>query len=415
MKINYLIEKSTQIQRNIEKDGLERFDLRDIRWIPFLLKKNKVSKITRKIVLLTEEMFPILIRKLLKIEKKLWPTTYSFLGNAYLLAEKKQISFGQKISSIDLANKCIDEYIKDENDVNSWWGDKPHIGFDERVTIKNINKRPTILMHALTRCNIFLLNVGKEYNIERYIDIAYQTALMVMNQYEIINFEDGSKSISYFYNTKDCTININSEFAHWLSMLPKEKHNKETKEMMDGMIKLLINEQNEDGSWYYFSKWHMKEYKEKPSCDCHHSATVLYNLLNILKCEYLNENQRVQIINCVNKGMRFLIDNFFDKEGNGKTLLNRNRIAGPVQYSEAIYAMCEYIKNKSVDIYIKKDIKELLPLILENNLKLINKKNGSVPSEKVLKWKNINSIRWGNGPILQSIMTYIEIEDEIGR
>lgn len=413
MQKNDLIKTAQLIQKNIEMYGWKRYDLRDTRWIPFLLKKNIVIQYTRKLILLMEEFFPILIRKILKVKKKLWATTYSFIGNAYLLAEKRNIDFGQKMKSTDIADMCLKEYLIDEKDVNTWWGDNPHIGFGGTATKETLDKRPTILMHALTRCNIFLLNVGKQYNLNEYIDIAYRSAVMVMKQYEIIDFGDGSKSISYFYNSRDCTININSEFAHWISMIPEEKIDQEMKDMFFGMLNLILKEQNEDGSWFYFSKWHMKEYSEKPSCDCHHTATVLFNLLNITKCSYLTEENKEKIIKSINKGVSFFISNFFQENGKGKTEIGKKREAGPVQYSESIYALCEFIKNEKVDDKIKKEVKALLPNILQQNLNLINKRNGSAPSEKIIKWKKLNSIRWGNGPILQSIMSYLEIENEI--
>ena len=159
----------------------------------------------------------------------------------------------------------------------------------------------------------------------------------------------------------------------------------------------------------------MKNYSEKPSCDCHHTGTVLYNLINILKCDYLDKEIKNSILHAVNRGMEYYVNTFFDmNSGKAITELGYRRSAGPVQYSEAIFAFCEYLKlNIEVEKSVWYQVKSLLPKVIEQNVRLINKKNGSAPSEKIIKWKNMNSIRWGNGPVLQAIMSYLSIYDEI--
>lgn len=408
-----LLNIANLINENIEKYGLERYDLRDTRWIPFLLKKNHFNAIIRKLVLFIEEFCPVLLRKILGVKKKCWPTTYTFLGNAFYLAEKNKINIKTKYNSTTLMNLCLDQYVNSENQ-NEWWNEEPHIGI-YNATIEVGDKRPTLLMHALTRCNIMLLELGKFYDNPKYMDIGIKSAQLVLKQYQIIDFEDGTKSISYFYNTYDCTININSEFAHWLSLIPLEKHTADTIDMFKSITRLLLKEQNEDGSWYYFSKWHMNNYSEKPSCDCHHTGTVLYNLINILKCDYLDEEIKNDILISVNNGMAYYTKTFFNlNSGKAITELGYKRPAGPVQYSEAIFAFCEFLmlKNQADESEWNK-VKNLLPKAINQNISLINKQNGSAPSEKIIKWKNMNSIRWGNGPVLQSLISYLSIYDEI--
>lgn len=408
-----LFQVADTISENIDKYGLDRYDLRDTRWIPFLLKKSYFNSIMRKAVLFLEEFFPVLLRQTLGVNKKCWPTTYTFLGNALFLAEKNKINIRTKYSPIMLMDLCLNEYVNTEEQ-NKWWNDEPHIGI-YNATIEVGDKIPTLLMHALTRCNIMLLNFGRYYNNPRYMDIGTKSAEFVLRQYQIIDFKDGTKSISYFYNSYDCTININSEFAHWLSLISFDRHTTETLDFLNSIIRLLLKEQNEDGSWFYFSKWHMKNYSEKPSCDCHHTGTVLYNLINILKCDYLDKDFKNAISLTVNKGMEYYINTFFDmSSGKAITELGYRRPAGPVQYSEAIFAFCEYLMlNVGVEKSVWHQVKNLLPKVIEQNVCFINKRNGSAPSEKIIKWKNINSIRWGNGPVLQAIMSYLSIYDKI--
>lgn len=413
MRNTRILDVAELISKNIENYGLERYDLRDTRYIPFLLVKKPLNIILRKTMLLLEEFVPITIRKILGIEKKCWPTTYTFLGHAYYLAEKNNIKIKVKYNAIKLVDMCLNKYVNTSNQ-KGWWKDEPHIGM-YNASIDVGKKIPTLPMHFLTRCNIMLLTLGKYYSKANYVNIGVKSALLTLKQYQVIDFQDGTKSISYFYNTKDCTININSEFAHWLSLIPLDMHTEQTLDMLHSIIRLLIKEQNPDGSWYYLSKWHMEEYREKPTCDCHHTATVLYNIINILKCDYIDKEIQETLINVLNKGMSYFIYSFFNLEsGRAITQLGYKRTAGPVQYSEAVFAFCDFLTtNINVDKSLWLEIKKLLPKVMEQNIKLINQNNGSAPSEKIIKWKNINSIIWGNGPVLQAIMSYLSIYNEV--
>ncbi|KDE61687.1 hypothetical protein FUSO6_03275 [Fusobacterium necrophorum DAB] len=414
--MNQLMKEAIQsIEKNIDKGGLYRYDLRDTRWLPLFSKETFSSKILRKSILFLEEFFPIIIRKILKIHKKIWPTTYTFLGTAYYLNEKYKLSVDTNHTSLEYVNLCIKKYIKDIKDLTTWWNDEENVS-EGKLIIESTNHFPTILMHALARLNIMLLNVGNLYGNSKYLDIASRSVEQVLQNHYFIEFENGIKSVSYYYNTYDSTININSEFCHWLSLLPKEKHTEKSIDLMKSILKLVLSEQNEDGSWFYYSKWHMKKYGNKPSCDCHHTGTVLYNLINIIKCPFLNEKFREETIKSINKGMKYYIKNFFNlSTGKAKTLIGYKRTAGPVQYSEAIFAFSEYLLfHGKLDNELFSIIKCLLPKVVKNNLELIDLKNGKVPSEKVFKWLHLDSIRWGNGPVFQSIMYYLAVKRQLG-
>ena len=105
--------------------------------------------------------------------------------------------------------------------------------------------------------------------------------------------------------------------------------------------------------------------------------------------------------------MPFLFLVFFDfKTGCAKNILGFKRPAGPVQYSEAIMAMCEL--KKSLDFASSNligRVDALLPLLVKKVIGFV-KKDGSVPSEKILFWMNIDSIRWGNGILMQALLNY---------
>jgi len=414
MKKNDLLKVAYLIQDNIQQYGLRRYDPQDISHLRIISESTCSSRLLRRMVLLLEEFCPIKIRKILRVEKKIFITAYTTLSNGYFSIEKNLLDFDAKFKSFFFMDKCLSEYINNY-DENKWWYYKNTKKNKSDISVNN--KKPTMPLHGLARCNISLLTIGLFYKNNNYIEIAKKSALLVLKNHQIVNYGNGCKSISYFYNSLDCTLNVNSEFAHWLSMLPFDKHNIQTLDMMYSIINLLISEQNSNGSWYYFSRWHMDKYKDKKSCDCHHSATVLYNLINILKCKYLDEKYRENIKYSLVLGMRYFISAFFDmSSGKGITEIGLKRPAGPVQYSEAIFAFCDYLTlDEVLDLDIQNQIFVLLPKVVDQLCNLVNMKDGSAPSKKVIKWVNINSIRWGNGPVFQAIMMYLSIYDMVNK
>jgi len=407
-----LLDIAKTININIETRGMKRYDPSDIRNLSVISQNNAISKRMRKVLLLIENLQPVLLRKILRIEKKFYPTAFTHLAEAYFCAERYNITLPKKKSSIEVIEEAIEEYLRNYGDEYYWNCSKNYSFFiDKRM----INKKPTMHMHGLARLNIILLKIGEYYKKYDLIEIACKSAVYAMKNHQIANYGNGIMSISYYYNSIDCTININTEFAQWLSMIPSNLRNNEMNELVKGIVRLAIKEQNEDGSWYYFSKDHMKKWGNKPIIDCHHTGTILSNLINVLNYYPFEVDLKNELIESINKGMMFYINNFFDFNlGSAKTIIGYKRPAGPVQYSEAIFAFCDYITSEQLaNIELKSKIKKLLPKIMSQAVTLVNINDGSAPSEKIVKWIHIDSIRWGNGPILQAIMRFLSIYDEI--
>ena len=385
---------------NIEREGFSRYDVQDIRRYRFK------GKFTRYFFLVIEEFFPLLLRKILKIEKAEFVTAYSHVAEGlFMLAENVLNTF-----SDSLMQKCergVLAYVENENGHVCW-------PYKENKTFFPVScggKKPTMPLHGLARCNILLLKLGKYYNNQHYIQIAFDSAKETMKSHNVTKTDKGEWYISYYYNSDDCTLNVNTEFAQWLAMLPDSMLNGHLQEVMNGIVRLLVNEQNEDGSWYYFSKNFMKIHQLTPVIDCHHTGTVLSNLMYVLNGQFLDDRLRVLLKQSINRGMQFYVDHFFDKKtGKAKTLIGYKRIAGPVQYAEAIFAFYNYLLSDG-DKRIREEILMLFPKVIKQITRLV-KKDGTVPSERILKWKNINSIRWGNGPVLQALACYKTLREK---
>ena len=405
MKYINELEVANYIIKNIEKRGYYRYDLLDFKKNTKISLKSSSLYRVRSIILAAEEFFPYIMRKIFHIEKRILPTTYTHIANAYYFIEKNKVSCKKKETAEEIMEKLLKEYLTIENHV-PWWNYEREIFVD---VVKELDsKRPTMHMHGLARCNMLLIRLGMSKNRSDWVELAYKSAVNTIRHHSLC--KQGDKvSISYFYNTRDCVINVNSEFAMWLGMLKRYYFiNEEMEEIFCGIVKMIISEQNDAGGWAYNSKEYIIKYGKSDAIDCHHNGTILYNLISIAGYNILEENLQLELIKAINKGMQFYVEKFFSKPTKVKTYLDLHRPAGPTQYSEAIFAFCEYIKNENIfELFLVNKVKEILPIALKKDMKFI-KKDGSADSEKVIKWINIDSIRWGNGPVLEAIMRYID-------
>lgn len=406
MEIDRLIPIANIIFKNIEQNGLYRYDRMDIKWHPALYHKNSKWNKLRKPFLVMDELFPSKIREVLKIQKRIFPNTYEFIIHSLYIFEKNDILIKTQKSSIEYMQICLNQYLTFENGI-PWWNYFKE-QFSNTLEIYQ-NKRPTMHIYGLARLNRLLIDLGRFYNKEQWIRISCMSLKQTIYQNNLIE-TDELAYISYFYNSDDYIINANTEFAHWLAdVLSIDSGDKSLMALLYKLINMILREQNDDGSWYYYSKRNIINNGYPSDIDCHHTGTVLYNLISIASMNILDINKNRELVNSINIGMKYYLNTFFLNPQKVKVYIGKKRPAGVTQYSEAIYAFCIYLKHKNLFNHENsKKISGILPIIMENNIKLINPMDGSAKGEKVLKWVNIDSIRWGNGPVLEAIACYLE-------
>lgn len=390
----------TRICQNISKYGLDRYDPRDVDDIAEKISDLRLRSYIRKGLQVVEVIAPYQLRRILGCNKRLYPTTYTFLSESFFEAKKCNIECPLEYSDCELMEECVSLY---QGENGNW---KYYKNTNFYPDIMN-EKEPTMPLYMLARCNNLLARMGKTYGINRYIEISVKSLNYILKNHTIFEYDNGIKSISYYYNSLDCTLNVNSEIIDWIVQLPKEYISEEIYDIFIAILKLILSEQNKDGSWYYFSKRHMQRYGTLGGIDCHHSATVIYNLIHVLEFEGLDDQLKKEVKSAIEKGVKYFIKNFFNnRTGQGITIIGQHRKASSVQYSEALVALCEFIKCQEIDnSELKKECFDLAFLIEKKIEKLI-KPNGSAPGDSKIIPININCINWGNGPVLWALIRY---------
>ena len=400
------------ILKNIESRGLSRYDPIDID--EQLKRKRNINENDnyRKIYRTFEIVQPVLLRKLFRIQKHILPTTYYHLGMALLKKEDVSIPVETHLSARDIADQLITtEYDRE----TSLWRYRYKNYLKENELDQYPDRQISMPMHCLARVNIFLLALWRAQGDEEVLEIAVNSIKAALQQHNIRWYADGSASISYYYNSDENVLNVNSEFLQWLADIPAEHRPAEAVSLGHSILQMLLQEQNEDGSFYYYSKENMAVRHIPKTIDNHHTSYMLSNLVHILESDFPTEEEKNSLVLACQKGMGFSLCHLFDETtGVAKYMVDApHRKAEAVTYSEAIVAMCAFLRSPYIRDELKERLHRILPKVMGHLLSLISLRDGSVPCENVFGiWTRMDSIRWGNGPALQAIFDYYSTTGE---
>lgn len=407
-----LIECSKSIMNNINKQGFARYDPSNVRMMDRINKTGIGYSIVRKIAGIAEIISPIGTRLLLRVTKNVYPTAYTHVINSILTSESTGLDLGSVKDAKQLFEEFYVNYTKETSDDLYWLYPRGlHTGssFPQSQLCKSQVK--TLSMHVLARIGIVMARLYEKDHDSVILDRNLKTIATTLRQHLVYVDSEKCGYISYFPNTNDCTLNVNTEFAQWVTMLPKQKLPETAINLRDAILRMMVKEQNDDGSWYYLGKDFANKIGAKHSIDCHHTGTVLFNLINTVNYNTCENEVISDVKHAIDKGMKFYVDRFFCKAtGLGYIYLN-GRKAGAVQYSEAICAFSEYIKSEWANEKLKQELRLLIPKVMQQCVDLVDIHSGKTPSEHLLfRWVEYDSIRWGNGPVLEAICRYLNLE-----
>lgn len=399
------------ILKNIESGGLIRYDANDLDKYIYKKYGSFKNNLYRKALRGAGIYFPVLTRKLLGIQKSLNPATYYHLGMAYLNNEAYALGFHIPESAQKIAQKAVSYFY--QADSGLWLNPSGWISEPAECLIQKEGPR-SMAMHYVARLNILLLELWKRYERENLMEIAVRSAHAVFHYHNIMDLENGTAFISYYDNSLDNTLNVNSEYLEWVARLPAAHRSPDMEALGHKILKMLFLEQNEDGSFFYLGKAYMAQHHITPCVDSHHTAYILKNLAAIYGSNFPSEEERKVLERSLQQGLSFYLDRLYRSDGSTLCDLGHlNRRASAVPYSEGVIALCACLRSPAVQEAQKARIQVFLPKMMKQLLLNISLKDGSVPDEYLYgRVVNIDSIRWGNGPALQAIFEYMGAERE---
>jgi hypothetical protein len=138
---------------------------------------------------------------------------------------------------------------------------------------------------------------------QKYLSIAESTADFFMTDLKR-TYEDQERiCLSYSPLDNFQIINVNSYSAANLYTIFKLTHNDKYRMLADKLINYILAEQNNDGSWYYWSKNHLKN----KSIDSLHQCYIMENLY---RCYLINHDP--EIIKSIERAFDHFVKNYYD-------------------------------------------------------------------------------------------------------
>ena len=389
-------EKIKSICENINRDGLYRYDPRDIDDFVGNIHHTTFRKLANILLQLGEVIHPYFIRKLLSAKKRVFPTTYTFLAESqYCEQDSLPILDGQ-----ELMEECLKRYYQKDG----FWPFKANHTFFPMQS----EEAPSMPLYMLCRCNNLLIRMGTALHKEDWVQIAKQSAEYVLTHHSITHYSDGTESIGYYYNSDEFTINVNAELIDWLSQLTVYTAESSYILHIEKILLAILREQDVDGAWNYFGRGTMKKYALPSVIDCHHTATTLYNLIHVYERGYfLSPELKLRLKRSILRGMQYFTEHFFDKKnGNGIVIVGKKRKASTVQYAESLVSLLEFLRVFQGEVVKEASSYQKLAHLLCLRLVQHVCTDGSSPGDMKLKKINLNNINWGNGPALMALCMY---------
>ncbi len=303
IKLKKVIERLIEYIRKEEYKGYDPYDL-----LNSPLFKLPVLRSNKKIRFYSQQIFrrvPINLRPFLGIKKEINPVTLGLAIQSYTYLIKAEYPGAEELYK-DI-NFLIDKLIELRSKGYSGycWG----YNFDWEARYARIPKFcPTIVATGIITNGLY--EYWKFTNDKRVKEILISSSSFVLNDLNR-SYEGDTFCFSYSPNDYQKVYNATMKGARLLAQVYSITKDEKLIQEAEKTVKFVINNQNEDGSWYY-SKGDARKW-----IDNFHTAYVLDCLLfynKVIKSFYVKKS--------LDKASEFYFNNFFVEKGVPKYYLH---------------------------------------------------------------------------------------------
>lgn len=404
-----MIDTACRIEEDINANGLERYDPSDVLSHPIF--KFTESGCLRPIWIGLrgiDLLFPIMLRKILKIRKTLSPTTLWHLMQSYL--NILEAGYGLEFNAVEKLKKLCDLALAIAEDSTYLCWVHPYTIHGKTWKDKSIVKDknyPMSCAHNTARLGLALLKAGSVINISPLVEAGLSAAQACITYHNWHWYENGKIcGVSYYPITDDEVINTGAEMAILLSEAYVLSGNNLYAKHARGLFRLVISEQEADGGWRYCSKAHEQRLGLSSQPDNHHHAMVL-RAMAICASRYPTLIDNINDVKqAIIKGVNYYIKNLSNENGFCFLISGKKREADIAGYCEGLLALQEsYEYLVKVEPSIAHNIRGRRYAILNTLFDrfFLNYSNCVISARRFGLSYKIGSIRWGSGLMLEVI------------
>lgn len=378
---------------NTDLVGYDPYDIKSSKIGLWLENNNDSLNLLGRSLNLSERHFPRVSRIFVKKTKSSTAVSL-FTSSCFLLYEirkdkrllkkaEKQLDWLEKNSSTGYSGFC--------------WG----LPFDWLLP-------GNILARKSTPCSTIMLYMVDAFMLgyeltkkEKYLKIANSAVNFFLNDLNKDIINNNMICLSYTPLDRFHVINVNAYVAATLYKIHKyDGKNKKLIDFANKLINYVLNEQNNDGSWYY---WGVKE-RRNGGIDSLHQCYIIENLY---RCYLFNKDRR--ILKSITKALTFYINNFFIN-GNIKKLPFLQTYVHPdelIDHAEAIYMFAM--------LWGRFDTEQVLSETLKYTLKTFKIQDKPYFYSYILGDRKIDIpyMRWGQTQMLYSLVFYLMVINKV--
>lgn len=389
------------IEKRIYNSDLKGYDPSDVLCHPLfnLAQKNGLLYIPLRIV---EICAPVACRKLLRIEQQVAPTAFSHVIQGYMKL------LGAGVFDNSYLKTRINTLCKEAlncSAVNSRYTcwTHPYSAHAKEWRddgLKKDTSMPLSCAHNTARVGGAILAAGRGLKRADWIDegLSAANALVHFHNWRW-STQDSACAVSYYPNTADEVINTSAEVAAFFAHVLEVTGERKFEPYIQGLVKRIIQEQHDDGSWRYCTQMHEEIIGRSSGPDNHHHAMIVRALAEIITRAEQVLDDVDEVAEAIVKGLRFYVSDLSLNSGRCLLFPYSSREANVAGYCEGLMAIRAALPI--VDEYDKS-----LGTVSRSRYSLIRKnfegkflaEDGRVYSQRRFGIRyDIGSIRWGSG------------------
>jgi hypothetical protein len=395
--------------------GSARFDFGDIASHPLFLwaSRHRWSRWGIKALRTPEIIFPMTYRQVLGISKQVVPSLFYHLGLTYL--DREHLPAADSCARKHTEENCraaLEHRAQAEH--VCWKHPYDHHAAAWRTGSKDA--RPPSCAHHTGRVGLMLLRVGQAHRRTDFEAAGISSARALLEYHNWHDYDDDTCTVSYYPTSDDEVINTGADAAVLLAAIPPDRRSPSMQVRLDGLVRMLVTEQHDDGAWDYCTRRHYERFGGRRIIDNHHSAMNVAALAHVLASGALEVDLRRAAEDSLERGLRFYLEGFYDEDGLGAYFAGGDRPACVVGYCEGIASMraallvCDVLSRGLVA-----RVRRSLPRILARAIReFYDPETGDVACERWFGRRyQIQSARWGSAPLMQAITDYLSVFREV--
>lgn len=316
-----ILKAMRKLEKWIEQNGYAGFDRYDLRGTPFFLWLQRLPantampfKVIHRLAFSLERRYPLLMRRLFGVKKEINAKAMGLFASAYINFHK---TFGEH------------SYLKKAQDCLNWLEQNPTEGYKGICWGYPFDWQSLHLFLRGTPSSVVSSTVGNAFfefykitEAERYLDICKRICEFFINHLNIDRISEDKICFSYTPLDYEHVHNANMFVAEFLIRVGAEIQNEQFMEYGIKALQYTLDQQSEDGAFYYFGFEDKERYnlsiENIKHIDHFHTGFVLRSLLSITERANLparyTQTCVQQASKALSKGYQYYIDNLFEDE-----------------------------------------------------------------------------------------------------